>query len=100
MKETSFFAKILLFGEYGITKGSKGLSIPYNYYSGALKTIEKNSKYDVKSHQNLFSFANYLKTIKTNFVYFDWKKFDSDLENKLFFDSKIHSARSFRSKRT
>ncbi|OUW35039.1 MAG: mevalonate kinase [Flavobacteriaceae bacterium TMED179] len=89
MKETLFFAKILLFGEYGIIKGSKGLSIPYNYYSGVLKTTAKNSRYDKKSHQNLFSFANYLKTLKTNLVDFDWEKFDSDLENKLFFDSKI-----------
>ena len=89
MKETLFFAKILLFGEYAIIKGSKGLSIPYDYYSGVLKTTVKNSKYDKKSHQNLFPFANYLKTIKTNLVDFDWEKFDSDLENKLFFDSKI-----------
>ena len=32
MKGPLFYAKILLFGEYGIIKDSKGLSIPYNYY--------------------------------------------------------------------
>ena len=29
-----FYSKILLFGEYGIIKDSKGLSIPYNFYNG------------------------------------------------------------------
>ena len=41
MKGPLFFAKILLFGEYGIIEDSKGLSIPYNFYRGALK-IPKN----------------------------------------------------------
>ena len=40
MKGPLFFAKILLFGEYGIIKDSKGLSIPYNYYRGALKSAK------------------------------------------------------------
>ena len=37
MKGPLFYAKILLFGEYGIIKDSKGLSIPYNSYKGSLK---------------------------------------------------------------
>ncbi|MEC8212022.1 MAG: mevalonate kinase, partial [Bacteroidota bacterium] len=37
MKGPLFYAKILLFGEYGIIKDAKGLSIPYNFYKGALK---------------------------------------------------------------
>lgn len=37
MKGPLFYSKILLFGEYGIIKDSKGLSIPYNFYNGALK---------------------------------------------------------------
>ena len=41
MKGPLFYSKILLFGEYGIIKDSKGLSIPYNFYNGALK-IEDN----------------------------------------------------------
>ena len=32
-----FYAKILLFGEYGIIKDAMGLSIPYNFYQGAFK---------------------------------------------------------------
>ena len=37
MKGPLFYSKILLFGEYGIIKDSKGLSIPYSFYNGALK---------------------------------------------------------------
>ena len=39
MKGPLFYAKILLFGEYGIIKDSKGLAIPYNSYKGALKSV-------------------------------------------------------------
>ena len=46
MKGPLFYSKILLFGEYGIIKDSKGLSIPYNYYKGALK-------YGINSLNNL-----------------------------------------------
>ena len=37
MKETLFYAKILLFGEYGVIKDSKGLLIPHNQFNGSLK---------------------------------------------------------------
>jgi mevalonate kinase len=40
MKGPLFYSKILLFGEYGIIQDSKGLSIPYNFYNGALKSDE------------------------------------------------------------
>ena len=41
MKGPLFYSKILLFGEYGIIEDSKGLSIPYNFYKGALKIPNK-----------------------------------------------------------
>ena len=40
MKGPLFYSKILLFGEYGIIRDSKGLSIPYNFYNGAHQLIE------------------------------------------------------------
>ena len=46
MKGPLFYAKILLFGEYGIIKDSKGLSIPYNFYRGALKIPLANAIID------------------------------------------------------
>ncbi|MBO6827920.1 MAG: mevalonate kinase, partial [Muricauda sp.] len=44
MKGPLFYSKILLFGEYGIIKDSKGLSIPYNFFKGALKWDKNNSQ--------------------------------------------------------
>ena len=38
MKAPLFYSKILLFGEYGIIKNSKGLSIPYNFFKGGFKS--------------------------------------------------------------
>jgi len=89
MKGPLFFAKILLFGEYGIIKDSKGLSIPYNYYRGALKTTEKGTPDQKASHQKLQAFADYLKTLDPKIVSFDWKQLENDLSKNMYFDSSI-----------
>ena len=68
MKGPLFYAKILLFGEYGIIKDSKGLSIPYNFYRGALKT--SNDPDTLDSHQKLNAFCSYLKTLPETIVSF------------------------------
>ena len=62
MKGPLFYAKILLFGEYGIIKNSKGLSIPYPFYKGSLKIPQTNIKKDIKnSHQNVKNFLMHLR---------------------------------------
>ena len=53
MKGPLFFAKILLFGEYGIIKDSKGLSIPYNFYRGALKWADQETEATPVSYTHL-----------------------------------------------
>ena len=60
MKGPLFYAKILLFGEYGIIKDSKGLAIPYNSYQGALKVSKNSSLTSNKSNENLQNFYQYL----------------------------------------
>tara|TARA_B100000768_G_C11178304_1_gene331823 strand:- start:13 stop:936 length:924 start_codon:yes stop_codon:yes gene_type:complete len=87
MKGPLFYAKILLFGEYGIIKDSKGLSIPYNFYRGALKLSEHPTTQD--SHLKLLAFCYYLKKLPESVVSFDWQKLDKDLKNKMYFDSSI-----------
>ena len=87
MKGPLFYAKILLFGEYGIIKDSKGLSIPYNFYRGALKLNATGSFED--SHQKLLAFAEYLKTLPETTVRFDWEALEKDLAQKMYFDSSI-----------
>ena len=87
MKGPLFYAKILLFGEYGIIKDSKGLSIPYNFYRGALK-LNASSEFE-DSHEKLKLFCAHLKTISTEIVRFDWERLASDLAQKMYFDSSI-----------
>ena len=87
MKGPLFYAKILLFGEYGIIKDSKGLSIPYNFYRGALKISEDPSTQD--SHLKLVAFCEYLKKLPESIVSFDWPRLNADLNKKMYFDSSI-----------
>ncbi|MGI9525688.1 MAG: mevalonate kinase family protein [Weeksellaceae bacterium] len=85
MKHPSFFAKILLFGEYGIIENAKGLTIPLNFYKGTLKFEESETHQE--SNQSLFSFANYLKENMSDC--FDTSSLLADLEKGMYFDSDI-----------
>ena len=87
MKGPLFYAKILLFGEYGIIKDSKGLSIPYNFYRGALKLSAKGEFVD--SHKKLLAFCEYLRQLPKEIVCFDWDHLQADLDQKMYFDSSI-----------
>jgi mevalonate kinase len=89
MKGPLFYSKILLFGEYGIIKDSKGLSIPYNFYNGALKKDKNLSNEAVKSNENLKKFVIHLESIDTNLVSFDFDTLKSDVASGMYFDSSI-----------
>jgi len=89
MKGPLFYSKILLFGEYGIIKDSKGLSIPYNFYNGALKVTNKDTKEAKASNEALKHFADYLVQIDANLVTFDIETLKQDLEEGMYFDSSI-----------
>ena len=89
MKGPLFYSKILLFGEYGIIKDSKGLSIPYNFYNGALKTDGLHSDAAVKSNGNLKRFVEYLKSISPELVTFDMVTLENDVNLGMYFDSSI-----------
>ena len=84
-----FYSKILLFGEYGIIKDSKGLSIPYNFYNGALKITDVNTPFAKDSNAKLFNFYDYLKNLNSSIVNFNLDKFHSDLKLGMYFDSSI-----------
>ena len=89
MKAPLFYSKILLFGEYGIIKNSKGLSIPYNSFKGGLKIGDVNSKIVNQSNRNLQLFRDFLSDIDSSIVAFDLKKMNNDLSNGMYFDSTI-----------
>ena len=92
MKGPLFYSKILLFGEYGIIEDSKGLSIPYNFYKGALKS-DKNPKEEAKkSNQSLIKFLTYLKQLHSEqpeLVTFNIELLQNDVNNGMYFDSSI-----------
>jgi len=92
MKGPLFYSKILLFGEYGIIKDSKGLSIPYNFYNGALKIEGKNSPEAQKSNASLKRFAAFLESLQKEqpeLVTFDLDMLKKHLEEGMYFDSTI-----------
>jgi mevalonate kinase len=89
MKGPLFYSKILLFGEYGIIKDSKGLSIPYNFYNGALKTDENPSQEAIKSNESLSRLVSYLRNIDAELVTFEIETLASDVEAGMYFDSSI-----------
>lgn len=89
MKGPLFYSKILLFGEYGIIKDSKGLSIPYNFYNGGLKKDENPSEIAIKSNQSLKGFVGYLETIDSQLVSFDIEQLKKDVNEGMYFDSSI-----------
>ena len=89
MKGPLFYAKILLFGEYGIIKDSKGLAIPYNSFQGALKISENLSEQAKLSNQKLNIFYNYLLDI--NSIEFELRldELKKDIDLGMYFDSSI-----------
>jgi mevalonate kinase len=92
MKGPLFYSKILLFGEYGIIRDSKGLSIPYNFYNGALKREENPSAEAIKSNGNLKRFVSYLEQLQAEqpeLVTFDLDTLKNDVATGMFFDSSI-----------
>lgn len=92
MKGPLFYSKILLFGEYGIIKDSKGLSIPYNFFKGALKWDNDNSEMAQKSNKSLKAYAQYLKVLEMKeegLVSFDIEALEKDVADGMYFDSSI-----------
>jgi mevalonate kinase len=90
MNNPLFYAKILLFGEYGIIEDSKGLTLPYSYYKGSLKFSELNSEFILQSNNSLRKYTNYLETmdLPKNFQ-MDIQALKQDIANGLYFDSNI-----------
>ena len=90
MANPLFYAKILLFGEYGIIENSHGLTVPYSFYKGTLKFSHLSNDFERKSNLSLQKYSDYLaelslpKSFELNIS--DLKK---DISNGLFFDSNI-----------
>ncbi|NVK05264.1 MAG: mevalonate kinase [Flavobacteriia bacterium] len=91
-KSPLFYAKILLFGEYGIIKDAMGLSIPYNYYKGAFQLPDVQDERTEKSNASLRKFWNHLSELQNTGelkAKLDLDRFKADLDQGWFFDSSI-----------
>lgn len=87
-----YYAKILLFGEYGIINDAKGLSIPYNFYRGAFKQDSNLDDRAKKSNQSLQRFLDHLKALQSKgeiIAPLDLQAFQHDLDEGFYFDSSI-----------
>ena len=89
MKGPLFYAKILLFGEYGIIKDSRGLAIPYNSYQGALKIPENPTEETSFSNGKLRDLQQYLSDLENEIIDLRLDEFKKDLDNGMYFDSSI-----------
>jgi mevalonate kinase len=83
----NFSSKLLLFGEYSIIKGSKGLAIPFNKFSG--KLVKAKNADDIKESLKLDDLFNFVKGSGILSRVLDMKSFEADIKDGLFFDSNI-----------
>ena len=90
MTNPLFYAKILLFGEYGIIEDSQGLTLPYSFYKGTLKFSDNQSDFEKKSNGSLQKYSDYLANLELSKDFkIDVEAFKKDIEKGLFFDSNI-----------
>lgn len=92
LKDSLFYAKILLFGEYGIIEDSMGLSIPFNQFNGALKLDKINNSAHSESNKDIQLFYQYLCDLNSKNelpCQFNLTQFKTDIDNGLYFDSSI-----------
>lgn len=90
MMNPLFYAKILLFGEYGIIEDSQGLTLPYSFYKGTLKFSSLDNDFEKKSNESLKKYAHYLSNLQLpNEFQIDIFHLKKDIEKGLFFDSNI-----------
>ncbi|MDP9956174.1 mevalonate kinase [Epilithonimonas hungarica] len=90
MNNPLFYAKIILFGEYGMIENSQGLVVPYSFYKGTLKFSDLDNDFEKKSNRSLEKYSNYLAELE---LPSDFKlnvdAFKNDIKRGLFFDSNI-----------
>ena len=92
LKDSLYYGKILLFGEYGIIEDSMGLSIPYSDYNGKFLISKESNPESRKSNRQLYSFYQNLVELKASNSLpcsLDLIAFEKDLKNNIYFDSSI-----------
>jgi len=92
IKESLYYAKILLFGEYGIIEDAMGLSIPYSNYKATFSFDAPESEKAQKSNAHLRNYLQFLRNQETEGTLptpLQLDLFEADINNGMFFDSSI-----------
>lgn len=82
-----FSSKILLFGEYTIITGSRGLALPFDKFSAAFQ--KENGSEAVQSAFRLDEFLNYLQSSEILSESMDLARFKNDIEAGIYLKSNI-----------
>jgi mevalonate kinase len=92
IKNSLYYAKILLFGEYGIIEDAQGLSIPYDDYKARFSFEHIESETAQDSNQKLKAYASHLHESRRTgklAVPIDTARMLLDIEKGMHFDSSI-----------
>jgi len=92
IRDSLYYAKILLFGEYGIIEDSMGLSIPYTFFKGKFEFSDELTESQLDSNKSIVKFVNHLQDLdnkKELPCKFDFTRLNTDLQNGLYFNSSI-----------
>ncbi len=92
IKDSLFYGKILLFGEYGIIEDSMGLSIPYDNYQGNFIFYSEDEDFSKKSNKELNKYLKHLTQLSENGELpceLNLKAFQDDIDKGMLFDSSI-----------
>jgi mevalonate kinase len=92
-KNPLYYAKILLFGEYGIIENSMGLSIPFHDFKAEfISSHEPLSSEEIRSNESLRKYCVYLKIQQAQGKLpcsMDLASFEKDIEGQIYFCSTI-----------
>ncbi len=92
IKESLFYGKILLFGEYGVIEDSMALSIPFEHFNGQFIFHSENKEFAETSNKNLREYYQYLSKRKSEGslpLDINLDKFKQDIDEGMLFDSSI-----------
>jgi len=89
IKESLFYSKILLFGEYGIIQDAMGLSIPYNFYKGKFHFATDKYSESNEHLRTFFTYLSYLDVSGEAVAKLDLAAFKKDIKAGIAFDSSI-----------
>lgn len=92
IKDSLYYAKILLFGEYGIIEDSMGLSIPYHFFKGNFDFAPEPNEFQFNSNHSMRLFVDHLAELNANGELpcsINFKALNGDLDAGLYFNSSI-----------